>query len=574
MGKRPTFPIKLKLISLNTALLIIVIAFLTKYATHLFEKDKKAYLYENSLFNVTSVAKEINYTLNKIENDLQNLALIKNNKLRAKAVAESKYILAFVEKNQFIINKDFEKNENDFKLAIPKDTRDNSLSSFKYKDDLFVILTKKVNKGLTSIVIKANILNNLLSQNRTYNTIVFKDGSLVLGNDLIGLHNYDKSELKGNNIVKKVSFNEDDYLVSLAQTKAFALSIVSTISESDALSVTKFLVQRAIFFAIFIIALSTIIIILLSKTISKPIEKLYQRAISIGQGDFESTVEIKTRDELGTLGDSFNQMSREILEYIEKMKEKARLDEEVKVAKMVQEEFFPPKDIDTHYVRLSSYAAPASECGGDWWGHYEFNEYIITIIADATGHGLPAALLTSAINSAFNSIKIRLSEDGTQISPALITSHLNKVINLSNNKILLTAFVSVYNTKTKEYSYTNASHLEVLKVPKKSEISKADILPLLEAKGPRLGESCESKYDYETIILEQGDLLVYMTDGITEAENSDGKQWGLRNLLKILMTYGDHTGPEIRDTIVSIVHNHRGSNSFDDDLTLICQEIK
>ncbi|MFG1481304.1 SpoIIE family protein phosphatase [Halobacteriovorax sp. HFRX-2_2] len=574
MGKRPTFPIKLKLISLNTALLIIVIAFLTKYATHLFEKDKKAYLYENSLFNVTSVAKEMNYTLNKIENDLQNLALIKNNKLRAKAVAESKYILAFIEKNQFIINKDFEKNENDFKLAIPKDTRDNSLSSFKYKEDLFVILTKKINKGLTSIVIKANILNNLLSQNRTYNTLVFKDGNLVLGNDLIGLHNYDKNELKGNNIVKKLTFNDDDYLVSLAQTKAFALSIVSTISESDALSVTKFLVQRAIFFAIFIIALSTIIIVLLSKTISKPIEKLYQRAISIGQGDFESTVEIKTRDELGTLGDSFNQMSREILEYIEEMKEKARLDEEVKVAKMVQEEFFPPNDIDTPNVRLSSYAAPASECGGDWWGHYEFNEYIITIIADATGHGLPAALLTSAINSAFNSIKIRLSEDETQISPARITSHLNKVINLSNNKILLTAFVSVYNTKTKEYSYTNASHLEVLKVPKKSEISKADILPLLEAKGPRLGESSDSKYEYETIILEQGDLLVYMTDGITEAENSDGKQWGLRKLLKILMTYGAHTGTEIRDTIVSIVHDHRGSDSFDDDLTLICQEIK
>ncbi|MGI4991788.1 SpoIIE family protein phosphatase [Halobacteriovorax sp. GFR7] len=574
MGKRPTFPIKLKLISLNTALLIIVIAFLTKYATHLFEKDKKAYLYENSLFNVTSVAKEMNYTLNKIENDLQNLALIKNNKLRAKAVAESKYILAFIEKNQFIINKDFEKNENDFKLAIPKDTRDNSLSSFKYKEELFVILTKKINKGLTSIVIKANILNNLLSQNRTYNTLVFKDGNLVLGNDLIGLHNYDKSELKGNNIVKKLTFNEDDYLVSLAQTKAFTLSIVSTISESDALSVTKFLVQRAIFFAIFIIALSTIIIILLSKTISKPIEKLYQRAISIGQGDFESTVEINTSDELGTLGDSFNQMSREILEYIEEMKEKARLDEEVKVAKMVQEEFFPPKDIDTPSVRLSSYAAPASECGGDWWGNYEFNEYIITIIADATGHGLPAALLTSAINSAFNSIKIRLSEDETQISPALITSHLNKVINLSNNKILLTAFVSVYNTKTKEYSYTNASHLEVLKVPKKSEITKADILPLLEAKGPRLGESSDSKYMYETIILEQGDLLVYMTDGITEAENSDGKQWGLRNLLKILMTYGSHTGSDIRDTIVSVVHAHRGSDSFDDDLTLICQEIK
>ncbi|WP_419172694.1 SpoIIE family protein phosphatase [Halobacteriovorax sp.] len=574
MGKKPIFPIKFKLITLNTALLIVVIAFLTKYATHLFEKDKKAYLYENSLFNVTSVAKEFNYTLNRITSDLQNLSLIKNKKLKSKAISETKYILAYLEKGEFIINRDFDKDENQFKLAIPKNQRNDSIASFTFEDEKFVILTKKFKDNLASIVIKANILSNLLSQNRTYNTLVFQNGKLVLGNDLIGLSEYDKNEFKGNNIVKKVRFNNDDYLISTAQTKAFKLSVVSTISESDALSVTKFLTQRALYFAIFIIALSTIIIVLLSRTISKPIEKLYRRALSIGQGDFESTVEIKTKDELGTLGDSFNQMSRDILDYIEKMKEKARLDEEVKVAKLVQEEFFPPKDIETNDVRISSYAAPASECGGDWWGHHEFGDFIITIIADATGHGLPAALLTSAINSAFNSIKIRLEEETSLISPAEITQYLNKVIDLSNNKILLTAFVSVYNTKTREYSYTNASHLEVLKVPKKNEITKADIIPLIDAKGPRLGESNESSYSYETIKLEAGELLVYMTDGITEAENSEGKQWGLRKLLKILMTYGQNTSKEIRDTIVSIVHDHRGSDSFDDDLTLICLEVK
>ncbi len=574
MGKKPTFPIKFKLITINTLLLIVVIVFLTKYSTHLFEKDKKAYLYENSLFNVTSVAKEFNYTLTRVKTDLQNLALIKNRKLKVKAISETKYILAYREKNDFVINRDFDKDENNFKLAIPSLDRPDLIKTFKFDNEDYAVISAKVKKEIVAIVIKANILKNLLSQNRTYNTVVLKDGEMILGNDLIGLASYDKNEFQGNNIVKKVRINNDEYLISIAQTKAFGLSIVSTISESDALSVTKFLIQRAIYFAIFIIALSTIIIVFLSRGLSKPIEKLYQRALSIGQGDFESTVEIKTRDELGTLGDSFNQMSQDILQYIDKMKEKARLDEEVKVAKLVQEEFFPPKDIENDSVCISSYAAPASECGGDWWGHYEFNEYIITIIADATGHGLPAALLTSAINSAFNSIKIRLNEDPTQLSPALITSHLNKVINLSNNQILLTAFISVYNTKTKEYSYTNASHLEVLKVPKKDEITKADILPLLEAKGPRLGDKEDSTYSYETIILEPGELLVYMTDGITEAENTDGKQWGLRNLLKILMSYSKHTSKEIRDTIVSVVYDHRGSDSFDDDLTLICLEIK
>ena len=574
MGKKPSFPIKFKLITFNTALLIVVIVFLTKYATYLFEKDKKAYLYENSLFNVTSVAKEFNYTLNRISTDLQNLTLIKNKKLKSKAVTETKYILAFYQKGEFVINQDFDKDENQFKLAIPKNQRKDSIASFEFEDEKYVVITQKFKDALASIVVKANILNNLLSQNRTYNTLVFKDGSLILGNDLIGLNQYDKSEFKGNNIVKKVRVNNDDYLISTAQTKAFELSIISTISESDALSVTKFLTQRAIYFAIFIIALSTIIIVLLSRTLSRPIEKLYRRALSIGQGDFESTVEIKTKDELGTLGDSFNQMSRDILDYIEKMKEKARLDEEVKVAKLVQDEFFPPKDIETDFVSINSYAAPASECGGDWWGHHEFGDYIITIIADATGHGLPAALLTSAINSAFNSIKIRLDEDSGLISPAEITQYLNKVINLSNNKILLTAFVSVYNVKTREYSYTNASHLEVLKVPKKEEITKADITPLLDAKGPRLGESNDSSYSYETIKLQPGELLIYMTDGITEAENSEGKQWGLRKLLKILMTYGQNTSKQIRDTIVSVVYEHRGHDSFDDDLTLICLEVK
>ena len=133
---------------------------------------------------------------------------------------------------------------------------------------------------------------------------------------------------------------------------------------------------------------------------------LFTATQRIAEGNFETKVEIPSSDEIGALSDSFNFMSDEITRFMGEMKEKARLENEVKVAQLVQSSFFPNDDITIGPVDISAFYQPASECGGDWWGYVEDENVLVLIIADATGHGVPAALLTATANCSINTIKL------------------------------------------------------------------------------------------------------------------------------------------------------------------------
>ena len=132
------------------------------------------------------------------------------------------------------------------------------------------------------------------------------------------------------------------------------------------------------FFAVFIVSISGILIVLFSRSLSKPIENLYLASNEIAKGNFETSVDIKSSDEIGFLGKSFNFMVAEIKKYMEEMKEKARLENEIQVAKLVQEQFFPKNSHTSESFSIDAFSTPASECGGDWWGFFEHNSGDIT----------------------------------------------------------------------------------------------------------------------------------------------------------------------------------------------------
>ena len=255
------------------------------------------------------------------------------------------------------------------------------------------------------------------------------------------------------------------------------------------------------------------------------------------------------------------------------MAEKARLENEVKVAKLVQEQFFPEPDITGDNYSIHAFNTPASECGGDWWGHYENDNKLYTVIADATGHGLPAALLTAAINSAFNSVKTILKKNA-DLSADQVLAFFNSNISENKTDILLTSFVVILDKKTNTIEYSNASHLDALVIPKKENLSKSDIIPLIEAKGPRIGHSKDSTYSKSVHKLNSGDQLILMSDGILECENHEGKQYGLRKFIKSICNVSDFTSLNLRSAIINEVNSFRDGIDFNDDVTLICLQVK
>ncbi len=346
--------------------------------------------------------------------------------------------------------------------------------------------------------------------------------------------------------------------------------LISKIDESKAFAVAGYMVSKSFYFALLILGIAIIIGILAVRPLTSQLENLTQTTEKIGLGDFTQNVQAKSFDEIGVLSDSFNLMSKKILVYMEEMKEKARLESEIKVAQLVQTAFIPPQNQTLGDTHVLSYTTPATECGGDWWGMLEFQDRQIFIIADATGHGVPAALLTASINACKESLEVLFEKDPELAqSPARMMNYLNRIISRSGDQIQMTCFLASWHRSSKTLIYTNASHPPALLFipPSEGAGTKENIRPLLEAKGPRLGEQEDALFTENYVELPPNVSMLLYTDGILEAQSPEGQAWGQRRFINSLLNCLSQTGnPQLIIEDLAAFHQ---SSTYDDDLTLV-----
>jgi serine phosphatase RsbU (regulator of sigma subunit)/HAMP domain-containing protein len=267
----------------------------------------------------------------------------------------------------------------------------------------------------------------------------------------------------------------------------------------------------------------------------------------------------------------------ENIELLKKTAENARMEKELETAKLVQDTMFPPRDIHLAGFEVQSYYVPAGECGGDWWGMLELPEgKVLLAIGDATGHGVPAALVTATAKAACSVIH-RISQEVPQIasSPSQVLHFLNKAVYESTlGKILMTFFVAVLDTKTGEVTYATASHDPVYwyKMPEGATPengSKDNVEVLLSEPGPRLGQNAVSNYQTGKIQLKPKDLIILYTDGLTEGKSPDGGEWGDRKFLRSIGKFAHQDPTTIRENLLEEFHKFILTEPLHDDVTLV-----
>src|SRR5207244_8208632 len=103
-------------------------------------------------------------------------------------------------------------------------------------------------------------------------------------------------------------------------------------------------------------------------------------------------------DEIGILGENFNFMADQLVVLLQQTAEKARLEQELEVARTIQETLVPPNDpVSNGFFKFACYFQPASQSGGDWWTwHQLVGDKVLVVIGDVTGHGVPSAMITAA----------------------------------------------------------------------------------------------------------------------------------------------------------------------------------
>lgn len=367
---------------------------------------------------------------------------------------------------------------------------------------------------------------------------------------------------------------KNSWLTSLSEVGAGELAVVSVIPKEAALEAVWILIIKSILFALFLLCITVFFSVIGSVRLTATLKTLLQATQKIRQGDFDITVDVTSEDEVGGLARGFNQMAQEIQRLLIETAEKARMEGELQTARVVQSTLFPKDSFDTDKVEIRGFYQPASECGGDWWNYTHAKSKVFFWIGDATGHGVPAALVTSAAKSAS-----QILENFPDLSLSQIMRLLNQAIyGTARGQVLMTFFIGCLDQDTGEFRYCNASHDPPLRFPFKADgpLKKRDLEPLIDNTGPRLGENADSAFEETAIQLTPGDKIIFYTDGVTELKNKDGEMWGERQFLKTLLSSfnEDASIEDAMDRLATNIKEFRENHPLEDDVTYFLFKYK
>lgn len=365
-------------------------------------------------------------------------------------------------------------------------------------------------------------------------------------------------------------------IVAYSGVELFDLYAFAVIKTDKAFQAARELTIKSLYIGISFIAFAILIGMLFAKSLTGPLDLLFRGTQVIAGGNFKERVHIKVRDEIGVLADSFNFMASRIVSLLEQEKDKVRMEEELKVAKLVQDSFFPESRQQVGCLDIAAFYTPSSECGGDWWGLLPTGQRTMFLIGDATGHGVPAALITATAAASMNTVR-ELAAIHPEIldSPGEILRILNKaVFHAAQGKILMTFFVAVIDTEKMKVTYSNASHNPpYLYRFKDKDPDKKDLKPLQDAVGLRLGHKPDATYTDASSDISVQDVMVMFTDGLVECTNPAKEEYGNRRFIKSILKFAKAKTEDVCKGIMDACMEHYAGHPLADDLTLVCVRV-
>ncbi len=372
-------------------------------------------------------------------------------------------------------------------------------------------------------------------------------------------------------------------LGAYARIARYDLIALTSSDGKPAYDAVKLIVTKTLLWAALLLLAAMFVSFVAARSITENLRLLMDVTVKIAGGEFKSRAPVHSRDEVGLLAKAVNHMGAQIETLLETRVEMARLESELQTAKIVQEQFFPRDLPQDALLNITSFFQPASECGGDWWGHYKLSErYHMLCIADATGHGVPAALVTAMVFAA-SSILSRQIATREQIDGALgsFLREVNHTLCASGTgSHTMTLFVAMIDMETGILTYANGGHNFPLVVrkdasnPRNARHAKKGIRrEMLQQMNSPLGIDPASTFGERTIQLDPGDKIFLYTDGLYECKNRAGDQWGKGRFLKAIEAAADMTAEEMKTAVVGAAYAHFAGEPADDDITVVCAEL-
>lgn len=327
-----------------------------------------------------------------------------------------------------------------------------------------------------------------------------------------------------------------------------------------------------------------------ARSSTRDLRALSYAAQGIAAKQYDVDVQLTSRDEIGRLGEVFTSMSREIRDYTANLEAKVagrtadlkranddisrlneqlrgenlRLGAELDVARRLQMMVLPPEQ-ETRAIAdldIACFMRPADEVGGDYYDVLKIGDTVFLGIGDVTGHGLPAGIVMLMAQTAY----LTLSQSG-ELDMRRIMLVLNRVLyhNIVRIREDKNMTLAVLQYRDREFMLVG-QHESVL-ICRGGELEEISTLDLGLPMG--LEEDISDFVDMRQFRLSPGDVMLLYTDGITEAENAAGAQFGVERLKASLAAHHGLCADELMERVMADVYAFIGETRIYDDISLL-----
>jgi phosphoserine phosphatase RsbU/P len=319
-------------------------------------------------------------------------------------------------------------------------------------------------------------------------------------------------------------------------------------------------------FFLFIELAALVIGVRLTRAMTRTISDLSRATQAVQVGNLSARVPVERRDQLGMLGESFNNMTGSISRLITEQKHLQRLENEISIAREVQDQLFPENLPTVQGVEIEAICKAARSVSGDYYDFIQLSPTQVAIaIADISGKGISAALLMASLQAALRSQL--LTPGSEKLSTAELVSRLNKhLVRNTGDDRFATFLIAIYDIAARKLRYTNAGHLPgfCLSDGKSQHLDVGGIV---------LGIVDNYEYKEGCVDVPPNALVIGYSDGLVEPENAYGEEFGVSRLEAAAQRVRQADPRKIAESLMTAAEEWAGTPEQADDMTVIVAKL-
>jgi sigma-B regulation protein RsbU (phosphoserine phosphatase) len=305
-----------------------------------------------------------------------------------------------------------------------------------------------------------------------------------------------------------------------------------------------------------IYAVAIIMAFLMIFGLSRAVNQISRATNAVRRGEFSIRIPVRRRDQLGELQQSFNEMAAGLDRSVVAVAQKEVLEKELEIARQLQESLLPADIPSSTRVEFATLFQPSAAIGGDYYDILRLDDdRLVVVIADVSGHGLPTGLRMAMLKAAL----VILVEE--RKPPDEIFRRLSAMVRSEQERrFFVTATLAVVDVDRGTMELTNAAHTPTY-------LLRDGTVQEIALIGHPLG-ALGDLYGRQEVSLQDGDIVVWLSDGLVEATDSEGEPFGYDRLMAALEQPAE-TAAEVRDRLLASEEAFTQGDPGEDDKTLV-----